>query len=225
MEGECITNETTTQELLAHWSFNEDSGSVANDESGNGYDGTIHGATWTTGISGSALDFSGDYVRAPNVFDSAPEELTVMAWAKPIGNFGDGIDSDIVIVSQTTSGGGCPNEAFILWTGVSGDRTRFQVTNSSPSVWGVASSSAPPESDTWYHFVGTYDGSSVKLYINGELESSSSYTGELCFVDTPIEIGKKFNGNYWNGIIDEVKIYNYALSASEIQTEYEANAP
>jgi len=210
---------------IAYWSFDEGSGSVANDQSVNNYDGTIYGATWTTGISGSALDFDGsnDYVRTANVFNSAPEGLTVMAWAKPIGNFGDGIDSDIVIVSETKSGGGCPNEAFVLWTGAGGDLTRFQVTSSSSSVWGVAISSAPPESDTWYHFVGTYDGSSVKLYIDGELESSSSYTGELCFVDTSIEIGKKFNGNYWNGLIDEVKIYNYSLSASEIETEYYAN--
>ena len=85
--------------LIMH--FDEGSGTIAKDESGHGNDGTIHGATWTTGISGKALNFDGvdDYVRIP---DSASmdvtEEVTVEVWARiedvPLSGSGDAVIMD-----------------------------------------------------------------------------------------------------------------------------------
>ncbi|AEJ02115.1 LamG domain protein jellyroll fold domain protein [Nitrosomonas sp. Is79A3] len=83
---------------------------------------------------------------------------------------------------------------------------------------------------TWYHLVTTYDGSVVKVYLNGQLDASSPLTGEIEINDKPAAIGAFgfTNGgptfDYFNGTIDEVQIFNRALSASEIAAAYNAGS-
>ncbi len=203
--------------LLAYWAF-EGSGNIAEDTSGNGFDGTINGNVGrVAGVSGQALDFRGGNVRAPNVFATQPSTFTVMAWAKPRGL------NDVVIFSQTqTGGGGCPNEFVALWIGgvPGGQRMIFQVftQSGSPNNF-IAHSAATPNANEWHHWAGTFDGSTVRLYEDYVLVASTAFSGTPCYVDTSVEIGRKFNGNEWNGLIDEVKIFNHALSAEEIAEE------
>ena len=78
--------------------------------------------------------------------------------------------------------------------------------------------------NTWYHVAGTYDGATMKLYINGQLENSTPKTGNIFVSDSNWCIGA-FNYAgvaYFNGLIDDVRVYNTALSAAEIQQLYQS---
>jgi hypothetical protein len=84
---------------------------------------------------------------------------------------------------------------------------------------------APNVIDTgaWSHLVLTYDGSNVKLYINGTLASSGAKTGKLGYTDSSLRIGLGIPGNslqYFKGWIDDVRIYNRAITPAEVSTLY-----
>jgi hypothetical protein len=77
-------------------------------------------------------------------------------------------------------------------------------------------------SNEWYHFGGTYDGSKVRIYLNGVLDAEYDVTGNIVPKSGPLSIGHQDAGGaeYFNGIIDEVKVYNRTLSAEEVWAEY-----
>jgi hypothetical protein len=76
--------------------------------------------------------------------------------------------------------------------------------------------------NTWYYAVGTYDGSTQLLYINGELVATGT-SQTLATVESTAQIGRQVNaGQYWNGQIAKVAIYNRALSATEVKQNFNA---
>jgi hypothetical protein len=76
----------------------------------------------------------------------------------------------------------------------------------------------------WYYIVGSYDGSNIKTYINGVLDSTRQYTGGIYNTSTNFTIGKSLQGTIsnFNGVIDVTKIYSRALTADEINSNYQA---
>ena len=105
-----------------------------------------------------------------------------------------------------------------LWIDSSGILFQVFTEATGPSSF-VARSLAAPVTNEWHHWAGTFDGSTVNLYRDGVLEQSTAYSGPPCYPDIDVEIGKKFNQNRWSGLIDEVKVFNYALDAEEIAEE------
>ena len=206
----------TTEEpnLVGYWKFDEGSGSVAYDSSGNNNNGTIHGATWTTGRLGSALQFDGtDYVDCgsdSSLNISGSNGITYEAWIYPYEWGNDG-----TIVRR-------------------GYNTDLDINNGVEFRWylrGVGSVTKPVSDyslNTWYHIVGTYDGSTMNLYINGENVASAPAIGTISpedSPDSPVYIGREpKSGDYFKGIIDEVRIYKKALSAEEVLAHYQAGA-
>jgi len=92
------------------------------------------------------------------------------------------------------------------------------------------SSSSSLSVNQWYHIAYVYDGSTGKLYINGVLKDSASYTLSTTDSKVLIGIGRAICdpgecgwNNYFNGTIDELRIYDRALSSQEIQTQYQTN--
>ncbi len=74
----------------------------------------------------------------------------------------------------------------------------------------------------WHHIVGTYDGTIMKIYADGELVDSYTVSGSIISKPSfPVILGTSQNIYYFNGLIDEVRIYNRALSAEEIKRHYE----
>jgi PGF-CTERM protein/uncharacterized repeat protein (TIGR01451 family) len=211
--------------LVLH--FDEGSGTVARDSSGYGNDGTIHGATWTTGISGKALRFDGndDYVKIPNHPSLNPETaITISGWYKPVVSFkGAGVDP---VVDKGYYSHTAPHYQYHL--GVTGDR--YETSRHSAFQFSVASDGAAKGVNTdynfwivgtWYYLVGTYDGEMTKLYVNGELISSTQAQGEMMDYGKDVYIAKYTNLNiYLPGTIDEVAIYSRALTADEIRAQY-----
>ena len=197
--------------LVAEYSFNEGVGTTVSDASGNSNHGIVSGASWSTlGKYGGALSFDGvnDWVT---INDSASLDLTngmtLEAWVQP-----------------TT---------FANWKSVilkerPGDFVYAFYTNANrPSVWIQTSSSTGSEGasqlplNSWSHLAATYDGSALRLYVNGVQVSSQAATGNIIASADPLRIGGNsiWSSEFFNGLIDEVRIYNRALTQAEIQTD------
>jgi parallel beta-helix repeat protein len=181
--------------LVAEWHFDEGSGSTVKDNTGNGNDGIIHGATWINGIKGKALKFDGkdDYVE---VQDSSSLRITgnikVEAWVK-VEELGS--KYHFIVSKHYTPAG------YTLFINPA-NKFAFEI-NGQP-----VASTTTPELGKWYHVVGTYDQSQLKIYVNDVLENTKSCTAKLATNNQKLRIGQWSAGGYcFKGIIDEVNIY------------------
>ena len=217
------TPPSADDDTVGLWHFDGD----ANDSSGNDNDGTIHGAswvpagpTWTTGMFGNALSFDGtdDYVQVPDSTSLEPSNITVEAWIKRLGGPGN----NKYIVSKHYGSGW---NSYALRAYSSG----LQFYIGTTSTWYGSPMSGPVWDGNWHHVVGTFDGSYVRLYVDG----SEVGMGTLVPVGTSIAYdgaGVKFGvpGDPWlsgpyhfGGKIDEVRIWDVALGSTAILQSYE----
>ena len=202
--------------LVAWYPFDDRSGAVLRDRSGQGNHGTLYGPTWVAGRRGSALSFDGsnDYVKVP---DSASlkltDAITLEAWIKP---------------SVWRYHGIMAKGAF---TGVFGDYILNQVDYgniifSLNSTGGELTSGVKPAVGLWTHIVATYSVSSgkMRLYFNGVKGTlETNYSTAINTSATDLRIGQYYSASYfWSGAIGEVRVYNRALNAAEIKRLYES---
>jgi YD repeat-containing protein len=202
----------STAPLLGRWQFNEGEGTIATDASGNGNNGSINGPVWTAGKVGNALLFNANgCVEIPHQEMLSPRNtLTVEAWINPENNMqwrkiiskSQGSNTDYSFFQGDKN-----NIAFSIKMG-SIARTVYAPANTLPL-------------GEWTYVVGTYDGTRMRLYINGVEENSIAISGQINYHAEPLRIGGE-PGAYFKGMIDEVSIYNAALSATEILHNYEA---
>ncbi len=190
---------------------------TASDESGNLNDGTINGAVWTSGTIhgatqvggrvGNALEFDGDddYVEVPDSPELRLEEHTIEAWIKPT--------SSVVDWARIVGKGDGKNRNYGLWRHSDG-YILCQIYGSPSNVNCLSDNSYPV--GEWYHAACTYDGSNVKMYIDGLNVKTCPYTGTPVTSSDPVTIGYAGFHTFFNGIIDEVRIYNRALNDDEI---------
>ncbi|MEX0774571.1 MAG: LamG-like jellyroll fold domain-containing protein [Phycisphaeraceae bacterium] len=197
---------------VAYWNFDEGTGTSAADSAGSVNDaGTLtNGPTWTTGASGGAIQFDGtnDYVIASNSTDLAfSGAMTVAAWAKSdTANW----NTYGMLVSRRSQ--------FILHPASGGKVLQFYVYIGGQAK-GVAYDLATDSIDLtqWHHYAGTYDGSSLKLYVDGQLKATVSQTGTMDSTTNSAYIGRDSTmARYFDGAIDEVRLYNTALNANDI---------
>ena len=211
-----------TSGLVAYWNFDEGSGTTVHDSSGNGNEGMNNGATWVSdGVQGGALNFDGsnDYVDFSSPVLSQPP-YSVCAWVKP-DSLSDGKNHYII-----ANGGeiGTHNGFFIdiEWQEVYNGDYSFGV--------GVESifkghSTYHPASTDWAFLCGTWDGiadlTHIKLYMNGVLVGSSVTNPPVAGSVLNLIIGSSSNNKgYFDGLIDEVRIYNGVLTEKEVQDLY-----
>jgi len=202
--------------IAAYWKFDEGYGTVAEDSSMNNNDGTIHGAEWTEGKLGHALFFDGDddLVEIPDDPSlDLKDQLTIMAWIKPISVYSGGnwkFDDPIV----------CKRFAYYLV--INGDgRIAFFAYGLSPGGW-IVGSNMTTRVDRWTYVAVSYDGSCIKIFIDGNMDVSVPRSGCIQESDQPLRIGGHVDYNrYFHGIIDDIKIYDRALTDEEIYREYE----
>ena len=200
---------------VGNWSFDEGSGTVALDSSGDGNDGTLNGTpVWTTGISGSALDFSGgdDRVLVPDSPSlDISDQITITAWVKPRKT-----GTQYVVKKARIN----VTDGYELSLSASG---RVFVRFNQDSVGNTyrldSQSYYPTDGNTWMHIAATYDGQDIKVYVNGVLETSSNAQGLVIASNSnDLSIGAQDDGQYpFDGVVDQVHIYNYALTATDIQ--------
>jgi hypothetical protein len=198
------------------WHFDEDSGSTAYDETPNNHDGTITGATWTSGKFGAALDFDGDgdhvHVSSTDALKIAGP-LTVEAWVNP-RSFNPGATGYNVLARK----GDDPSQNFIIRAHDSAPS--FQIQTGSGSYEAIGDST-DWSTGSWYYIVGVWDGSFARLYLNGVQLDSTSGSGTPNTDDVILSIGDKpAGGAEWDGLIDEFRYTNGALTSAQIASNY-----
>jgi len=219
-----LTQADLTSGLVAYWSFDN---CDAYDDSDNGHIGQRHGnPECVDGIEGQAFSFDGvdDYIEVPNDPSLNPSAVTVSAWFK-VNDFADSEYSckwQTLIFKQSPLD--ADNHYYALNLGF-GNLICANTYLTFGSLSNVCSKEAI-QTHVWYHVVATYDSTQVKQYINGVLQGSSPTGAPLNPGNLPLFIGYTgmWCGWYWNGLIDEVRIYNRALTEAEIQALYVANS-
>ncbi len=215
--------------LVAYWSFDEGTGVVTGDYSGNGSNGTLAGApVWSAGKFNGALSFSGDsedqvLVGTPDLLNITGA-VTVMAWVKP-----DGL-SNYGVIAGIDESGGATNDQFVLKTTTSTDfKLSFQVSAGGSGYTATdtvsLSSRSSQTDDGWVHVAGVFTpGESVALYVNGELVASKALSIETLqstlSEERPFRIGNMSQSYSYgfNGSIDEVRVFADSVSAEDIAT-------
>lgn len=198
---------------VAHWELDEASGTIAPDSSGNGYDATLVGRTgpeWRTGPNGGALEFHGvgSYVNCSNspIFD-VTDALSVSAW--------------INITTVPADWAGIITKGDDAWRFSTFQRTtslHFAVTGP-PDYWAV-NGQTQLNPGQWYNVAATYDGTEIRLYVDGVEDAiATAYDGGVTTDPFDVWIGGNSDrpGREFDGLIDEVAVWNRALSINEIQ--------
>jgi len=204
----------------ALWHFNEGEGNILNDSSGNGNDGVIHGANWTDGVMGKGLEFDGvdDYVDCGSLerLDTI-STLSIELWVKWDQFYPDSTGHAIFSKSVFTG-----NYGILLYQATTNPYNRLQCWIRTIDGGIIFTSNTLLSVDRWYHIVLTYNGSVAKLFIDGQLDTQDFITGAINWgsPSPDLYLGTTFNseGSKVKGLIDEVSIYNRALTPSEIRT-------
>jgi ribosomal protein L40E len=214
---------SATSGLVGYWNFDEGSGTIVHDSSGNGNDGTLtdyHDTTlpqWVNGVNGSALKFDGvgSFVQVPDSstldFSST---VTVMAWIYLPAEAN--LTNTKILVKNAANGGANLDFGF---NDEAGTLVIYMGTTTVYSVGHVPRNS-------WTNAAMTYSGSFIDIYINGNLDSSHPYTGGFSTNNgMPLCIGSaNYQGaaggtpyGFINANMENVRIYNTALNQKQIQ--------
>jgi len=215
--------------LVGYWEFDENTGNIASDSALDN-DGTINGAAWTSGVLGGALSFNGtsDYILVPDADDLDPvttQEITITAWIKMPTYQASG-NRVFTILAKLGNGYDLGNYTFNVAnqyeTAVEG-RVSFQVYSPPPVYWQTAYSYSSIPLNQWVHVAVTHDlNQNTKFYINGVLEPAHPYSmlisQNIINSSDPVSIGwQMMYSGYFNGQIDNLRLYNKALTSTEIQ--------
>lgn len=211
---------TEFPQAIAAWSFEEGSGTVTHVVTGSGHDGTLStkGVSWAPGKYGTALKFDGKE-GCVTVPDSPAlqlhEEFTLEAWVKPEGEL-------LHLPAITKQAEGFP--AYGLGVGMtSAGRAEGQIGTATKSHTDVTSP-ASLEANVWTQEAVTFDGTYLRLYVNGTLVATKAVALPAAGVAGPLEIGCSSSGHF-RGSIDEVRIYRRSLSSAQLLQTVNAGLP
>jgi len=214
--------------MVAYWEFDEGSGTAASDSSGNGNTGTLmNGPQWVSGVKETALYFDGldDRVMVPDSpsLKASGNVITVELWFKPSVTLD--IDTPALeIIDKGNEYGFYLNIGHWWDPDVSGKiGFKLPVVSEGMAWHCVKTTTDQWNAETWYHLTGTYDGTNMKIYVNGLLQNSEPLSGDLHSESYSLGIGAfgEWGGYQFHGVIDEVAIYNIALTPEEIQQHYQ----
>ncbi|MGJ8672759.1 LamG-like jellyroll fold domain-containing protein [Rubritalea sp.] len=200
---------------VASWSMDDGDGSQVADDSGHGYHATLTNGTWVTGVENSALSFNGtdSAVTLPSsAFSSISDQITISMWVN-----GDASQAkkDTAFYAEDSSGNRVLNihlpwsNGIVYWdagnTGSQYDRIN-------------KGASASEYKDQWNHWAFTKNASTgeMAIYLNGELWHSGTGKARSMAAIANVMLGNDVNNNSYDGMIDEVQVYDVALSASEV---------
>jgi hypothetical protein len=216
-----------TSGLVGYWNFNEGTGTTAKDSSGNNDNGAISGSTWITGKLGYGLNFNGtsSFVNVTNSTALNPTNaLTISTWIKvnDVSNAGYGSWPMIIAHAKGTTRNG-----YSLYWHDGTHEPGFELYNNNVWVGGVNSVKKDWQSGIWYHIAVTYQyqtsgTANLKFYVNGVLNNQTTYNNVKPGTNTSsLTIGaqdSRASAYNFNGQIDDVRIYNRALTAAEVKT-------
>jgi len=216
---------------ISHWTFNETSGTTVYD-SADSHNGAISGnPVWTSGQIDNCLDFdgSGDRVNFGDVgqFEFGGSDFTISFWFKTegtndIGGENSGIGN---IISKYDIYKG---RQWIIYQ-TSDNKISFGIYSVDSSTGGDFVTSTAGYTNQWTHVTAVRQNDAIYLYINGVLNNTGICEGMVQRTSSPVLIGALSANNYYyhffNGKIDDVRIYDYALSADEANQLYQIPEP
>lgn len=195
-------------DLFSHWTFDEGSGTVAYDSAGSNNGTLVNDPVWTTGKIGGALSFDGsdDYVALSN-FSVNTNDGTIALWVKTDGDFSGNYGHQGYLIS-----GSAAFWSYLTLTG--GGTALYKIDGETDTQDDYFVSTEADFVDKWKHIAVSFDNKTAKTYLNGSLIDTMSVTDSFLTLD---RIGG-MTDVFYNGKIDDVRIYDNALSQSEIQT-------
>ncbi len=223
--------------LVAYWGFDENTGNTVYDSSGNNNTGTVYGATWTSGKYGSALSFDGasdgtndDYVSIPNADSINISVFTISLWV----SFYDVTRSQVLLDKR--NGQWHRNYSLAYYyqehppTVPDGNYLVTSIGDGSYMPTDFSNGAYAPvvlNPNQFYYLAATYDQSVLRLYLDGSEIASNDITMSGIMGSGELLIGRHQPQYTYStyGIIDEVRIYDHALSQSEILADMNAPIP
>lgn len=188
--------------LLGHWKLDDASGTTAADASGNGRNGTLtNGPSWTTGLLSGGLQFDGanDHVTVPGGGIRSLGTFTLAAWIQPYTHRLSRIAAVPDVYGLALMANGKIGYAL------------------APQFGSVRESASSIEPNIWTHVALVYNGSSVTLYINGSVDSTvTGVSGNTANTANAFQIGGDPSAYFFNGKIDDVRLYGTALAAPAV---------
>lgn len=212
--------------LVGHWTFDgADVTTTVTDRSGQGNDGYFIGSATSSakviGKLGQALNFDGSdhHIRVDAVANDVQSgSATMSLWFKLASRFDINSTADQLLFTVSTAAS--TNDLGLRLEESNG---AFQFATFSTIVDFINSTVTSWEANAWYHVVGVIDtdvGGGQRLYVNGILDNSSSVTSRGSTFATQANIGNTWSGSPFQGVLDDVRIYNRALSANEVNQLY-----
>jgi hypothetical protein len=211
---------SVSAELVAHWKLDEIAGAIASDSSGNGHDGMLRGnPAWVPGQIGGGLEFDGvdDYVDCGTFNPSeTTNKLSISLWAKWNGL--NGVWQGLVAKRDDWSAG---DMMWLLEAGIDTGGLVFLREGSYPDV----GDPVLPVGE-WAHVAVSFDGTIVRLYVNGGQTGSGLFSfGSDTVAHVMLGASQQDGANPFNGALDDVRIYSHALSVDDIQLLLQPEVP
>jgi hypothetical protein len=219
-----FTKDSGFSGLAAGWHMDDGSGTAVDDSTSNANDGTITNASWsgtdggkwynvtTAGFStGNSISFdgTGDYITVADDASLDVGNITIALWANV-----DRVDITQHFVSKWVIS--TPERSYALY--LNGNTVQFD-TSFNGSTSDTLNSSITLNSGTWYHIAATFDGSTKRIYINGDPQGSKAISGTINPSAADLTLGtiNVSLGNYVDGVMDEIMIFDNDLSADEVK--------
>ena len=204
--------------LRAAYALNESSGSAAADWSGNANNGTTSGTTWTSGVYGNAASFDGtsDRINLPALGTFYNAGFTYEAWFRKSSS-----KKDVMVLGTWV---GAQSGGPMIWIDhVAG---RYYLTLGASGISNYLDSGRLPTVGQWEHIAATYDGSTARFYVEGVQVASKAYAGVVGSSNTwRMGAYETTPTGFFDGQIDNVRIYDRALTPGEIQVDMSSARP
>lgn len=213
---------------VGYWKMDEGSGAIANDTSGNSTSATITQALWKTAKYGKGLDFDGsnDYIEATdNSILEPSSDISLMGWIKldvlPTNKSGEA--ATMFWKSHSAS----PWQSYRLYINGTDNQPVFSWSNSSSEFFVFPGAGSALVANQWYHIAAIKSGTNMSIYLNGNLlpGAISDATGSLLNSTGTVQMGGAGANSSLDGTLDDLKIYNYARTPSQIIQDMNANHP
>ena len=207
-----IAGADLAQNLLGHWKLDDATGSVATDAAGTN-NGTLQNApAWTDGIDEGALEFDGanDYVSFGSPYDLTGDEYSVAVWFKATASG----TRDLVALTDTTTG----NHGVLLEQRSDGT-LRYLHRSPSGNTGGTNVYSTQAYNDgVWHHAAIVKDATHIRLYVDGMEAGAAAASVNLAETTDLVlgRLGENFSARYFQGSLDDVRIYDRGLSATDV---------
>ena len=210
---------TVPTDEIGYWPLDATSGTVAVDATGDGYNGTVYGATWNpNGKVNGCLTFNGvnNYVQIPNPVSN---DFSIVFWVKTSQTVGTG---------QWYNGAGLVDGTYLggandFGTALAGNKLAFGVGNPDTTIL----STSPINDGNWHQCVATRVQSTgvISLYVDGTLQATGTGNTNTLNASSSVTFGRiASGGGYFNGSLDEIEIFNRALGNNEVSALYDNGA-